>query len=245
MKKRIWIITLFPQYFSSFLELGIIGSVLKGKRGPQFEVNTISLRDFSPNDYKGVDDAPFGGGPGMVIRADILKAALMGVVEQGSYGENFKEKLHVVYPSPRGRLWENSYCKEFARKNFSQDSKDLVFICGRYEGIDERFIEKYIDEEISLGDFILTGGELATMVILDSSLRFVEGVLGNKESAEFESFQNQMLEGPQFTRPREFEGLEVPSVLISGNHAEISKYQERERHRVTEKFRPDLLGVKA
>jgi len=245
MKKRIWIITLFPQYFSSFLELGIIGSVLKGKRGQQFEVNTLCLRDYSPKDYKGVDDAPFGGGPGMVIRADVLKTALMGVVEQGSYGENFKEKLHVVFPSPRGRLWENSYCKEFARKNFVEESKDLVFICGRYEGIDERFIEKYVDEEISLGDFILTGGELATMVILDSSLRFVEGVLGNKESAQFESFQNQLLEGPQYTRPREFEGLEVPSVLLSGNHLEISKHLERERQRITEKFRIDLLGDKS
>jgi tRNA (guanine37-N1)-methyltransferase len=242
---KIWIITLFPQYFSSFMDLGIIGSVLKGKRGAQFEVIPVSLREFSPNDYKGVDDSPFGGGPGMVIRADVLKAALMGIVERGSYGENFKDKLHVIYPSPRGRVWENSFCKEFAGEHFGQSSKDLVFICGRYEGIDERFIEKYVDLEISLGDFILTGGELATMVILDSTLRFVSGVLGNKESAQFESFQNQKLEGPQYTRPREFEGLEVPSILLSGNHGEISKYQENERIRVTEKFRPDLVGDKS
>ncbi len=239
MKKRIWIITLFPQYFSSFLDLGIIGSVLKGKRGQQFEVIPLSLRDFSPNDYKGVDDSPFGGGPGMVLRADILKNALMGIVEQGKYeGLN---NLHVVYTSPRGSIWENKYAKEFAQKHLGEDSKDLVFICGRYEGIDERFIEKYINEEISIGDFVLTGGELATMVILDSSLRFVSGVLGNKESAQSESFQNRLLEHPQYTRPRNFEGMEVPQILLSGDHQKMAKFLEGERLRITKKFRPDLL----
>lgn len=242
MKKRIWIITLFPEYFAPFLDLGIIGSTLKGQRGPQFDVTTVSLREFSPKDYKGVDDSPFGGGPGMVIRADILANALMeGVVKPGNYGDNFKEKIHVIFPSPRGSIWGNNLCKDFAKRAFGENSKDLVFICGRYEGIDERFIEKYVDEEISLGDFVLTGGELATMVILDCSLRFVSGVLGNKESSVSESFQNQLLEHPQYTRPREFEGLEVPSILLSGNHRDIAKYQQVERVRITQKFRPDLL----
>ena len=240
--KKIWIITLFPDYFDSLINFGITGSALRGERGSSIEIKTIQLRNFTPKDYKGVDDAPYGGGAGMVMRADVLKEAFMkGIVEAGGYGENFKEKLHVVFPGPRGKTWDNSYCKDFAKRFSIEGSKDLVFICGRYEGIDERFLNLYVDEQISLGDYIFTGGEIPTMAILDSALRFFTGVLGNKESAEHESFQSNMLEHPQYTRPKVFDGVEVPEILTSGHHQNIAKYQKEESLRITKIHRPDLL----
>lgn len=218
---KIWIITLFPEYFTSFLEHGVAARALKDR------VKIVSLRDFSSKDFKGVDAAPYGGGPGMVMRADILKNALDSIDS---------ENKHVVFPSPRGYVWSNKKARTFAQ-NFN---KDLVFICGRYEGIDERFTEKYVDEQISLGDFILTGGEIATMAILDSSIRFA-GALGNKESALDESFEHGLLEHPQYTRPAIFEGMEVPTILTSGHHAKVKEYQKSEQIRITKDNRPDLL----
>lgn len=240
--KKIWIITLFPNYFDPLINFGITGSALRGERGSNLEIKTIQLRNFTPKDYKGVDDAPYGGGAGMVMRADVLKEAFMkGIVEDGGYGDDFKEKLHVVFPGPRGKTWDNSYCKEFAGRFSSVGSKDLVFICGRYEGIDERFLNLYVDEQISLGDFIFTGGEIPTMAIIDSFMRFFSGVLGNKESAEHESFQSNMLEHPQYTRPKVFDGVSVPEILTSGNHQKIAIYQKEEGLRITKIHRPDLL----
>lgn len=243
--KKIWIITLFPNYFDPLINFGITGSALRGERGNKIEIKTVQLRNFTPKDYKGVDDSPYGGGAGMVMRADVLKEALMsGVVGPGEYGEDWREKLHVVFPGPRGKTWNNSYCKEFAARFSQDDSKDLVFICGRYEGIDERFLSLYVDELISLGDFILTGGEIAVMAIIDSSLRFFSGVLGNKESSQQESFQSNTLEHPQYTRPKVFDGLEVPEILLSGHHSNIEKYQKEESLRITKLHRPDLLEKK-
>ena len=240
--KKIWIITLFPNYFDSLINFGITGSALRGERGSNLEIKTIQLRNYTPKDYQGVDDAPYGGGAGMVMRADVLKEAFMkGIVEDGGYGDNFKEKLHVVFPGPRGKTWDNSYCKEFAGRFSAEGSKDLVFICGRYEGIDERFLNLYVDEQISLGDFIFTGGEIPTMAIIDSFMRFFSGVLGNKESAEHESFQSNMLEHPQYTRPKVFDGVPVPEILTSGNHQKIAIYQKEEGLRITKIHRPDLL----
>jgi tRNA (guanine37-N1)-methyltransferase len=240
--KKVWIITLFPNYFDSLINFGITGAALRGERGSSLEIKTIQLRNYTPKDYKGVDDAPYGGGAGMVMRADVLKEAFMkGIVEDGGYGDNFKEKLHVVFPGPRGKTWDNSYCKDFAGRFSTEGSKDLVFICGRYEGIDERFLNLYVDEQISLGDFILTGGEIPTMAIIDSALRFFAGVLGNKESSQQESFQANMLEHPQYTRPKIFDGVEVPLILTSGNHQKIAIYQKEEGLRITKIHRPDLL----
>lgn len=240
--KKIWIITLFPGYFEPLIQFGITGSALRGERQAKLEIKTVQLRNFTPKDYKGVDDSPYGGGAGMVMRADVLKEALIkGVVEAGGYGEDFKSKLHVVFPGPRGKTWNNETCKRFAHDFSQADGKDLVFICGRYEGIDERFLSLYVDEQISLGDFILTGGEIPTMAIVDSFLRFVSGVLGNKDSAEYESFQTNLLEHPQYTRPKVFDGLEVPEVLTSGNHKKINEYQKSESLRITKLHRPDLL----
>lgn len=240
--KKIWIITLFPNYFDSLINYGITGSALRGERGAGIEIKTVQLRNYTPKDYKGVDDSPYGGGAGMVMRADVLKEALLkGVVEAGNYPEDYREKLHVVFPGPRGGTWNNSYCKEFAGRFNQENSKDLVFICGRYEGIDERFLELYVDEQISIGDYILTGGEIPTMAIIDSSLRFFSGVLGNKNSSSQESFQLNRLEHPQYTKPRTFDGLEVPEILLSGHHLNIEKFQKDESLRLTKKHRPDLL----
>lgn len=244
-KIRIWVLTLFPEYFNPLLEFGVAASALKGERGREFEFHTVNLRHFSPNDYKGVDDTPYGGGAGMVMRADVLKNALVeGIAKPQGFGEeNLKDHLHIIYPSPRGKKWSDALCRQSAKQWWGEDSqKDVVFICGRYEGIDERFIELYVDQQISLGDYILTGGEVAVMTILDSALRFVPGTLGNKESAEFESFSDDLLEYPHYTKPRVFEGLEVPEVLLSGHHQKIEEYREHERVRLTKAHRPDLLG---
>lgn len=235
--KKIWIITLFPDYFLPLKQFGIVGAAIRGERGDAPEVEVVQLRDFSSKDYKGVDDSPFGGGPGMVIRADVLKRALLeGVVHHGNYGEDFKNKLTVIFPSPRGQKWNN-----VKAKTLSSTEKDLVFICGRYEGIDERFIERYVDLEISLGDFVLSGGEIPTMAFIDSLLRFKKGVLGNESGSGEESFEHGLLEHPQYTRPPIFEDMSVPEILTSGHHKKIEEYRKAESLRITKKYRPDLL----
>ncbi|MBL6989396.1 MAG: tRNA (guanosine(37)-N1)-methyltransferase TrmD [Bacteriovoracaceae bacterium] len=239
---KIWIITLFPEYFDPLLNCGVTSKVWDSKRDKLFELNLVQLRDYSLDSYKGVDDSPFGGGPGMVMRADILKNALfLGVVEAGGYGDSYKDKLHVICPSPRGKLWDNQSCMSFAERFWQKPAKDLVFICGRYEGIDERFIQNYVDEEISVGDFVLTGGELAVLTIIDSAIRFVDGVLGNQLSTVCESFQGGLLEAPQYTRPQTFENQVVPDVLLSGHHKKIEEYRQKQRENITKKFRPDLF----
>ena len=240
---KIWIITLFPEYFTAFKEVGVAGQALSGNRGRGFELNTVLLRDYSPKDFKGCDDAPYGGGAGMVLRADVLKNALQkGVIESGEYGEDWREKLHIICPTPRGKTWNNELCKQFASTVWSEENpKDLVVVCGRYEGLDERFLEKYVDQEISLGDFIFTGGEIPALAILDSALRFTPGVLGNRESYQNESFQESLLEHPHYTRPREFEGMKVPAVLMSGDHKKIKIWKQEKRVEMTKKHRPDLF----
>jgi tRNA (guanine37-N1)-methyltransferase len=240
--KKVWIITLFPEYFRGFLEQGVVSHALRGKRGEPLKIELVSLVEFSPKGHKGIDDAPYGGGPGMILRADVLKNALLeGVVKTGNYGTDFRKKLHIVYPSPRGVRWSQQNCKKFVRNLLQEGEKDLVMICGRYEGIDERFLQLYVDQEISLGDFVLSGGELAAMVILDSAVRCLPGVLGNQESLKSESFQDNLLEYPQYTRPLIFDSLEVPAILRSGHHEKIKAFQAAESIRITQKFRPDLL----
>lgn len=241
-KRRIWIISLFAEYFDAYLQRGVVGQALRGERGLNFSFKVVNPADYSPKNWKGVDNGPYGGGAGMVLRADVLKNTLMdGIVASGLYGADFSTKLHIVYTSPRGNIWNNSYAHDFANRIWGGSAEqDLVIICGRYEGIDERFIEKYVNEEISLGDYVLTGGEIAALAMLDSALRFVPGVLGNSESAMHESFGEGLLEHPHYTRPRDFEGLQVPDVLLEGNHAEIESYRYGERERVTKQYRPDL-----
>jgi len=231
--KKIWVLTLFPEFFTPLLDCGITGQALRGDRSEdiKFELQLINIRDFSPTKYKSVDDSPYGGGPGMVMKADILRDALLSIGDL--------DNLHVIFTSPRGKVWNNKVAREFAQTMSS--SKDLVFICGRYEGVDERFLEKYVHEFISIGDFVLTGGELAVMTIIDSAIRFVPGILGNKFSADQDSFEDGLIEHPQYTKPSEFEGMKVPEVLMNGNHKLISEWQAQARIEMTKKYRPDLL----
>lgn len=246
MIKKIWVLSMFENYFDSFLEYGVISSVFRKERVKdiEFEFHPVSIPKFCEKGFKGVDDSPFGGGVGMIMRPDVLKNALLkGVIEAGGYDESkLKEQLHIVCPAPRGNTWNGERAKDFAQKYLSTHcEKDLVFICGRYEGIDERFLEKYVDQYISLGDYILTGGELATMIILDSALRFSPGVLGNKLSAVEESFSDNRLEHALYTRPKEFEGLEVPDELIKGHHKKIQEFKDKSSEEITIKYRPDLM----
>lgn len=247
--KRIWIMTLFPEYFVPFLAHGVAGNTLR--ENEQFELKIINIRDFALNRYKSVDDTPYGGGPGMVMMAEVLENALLtGIVRPSHKGADdlalVKEKYHIVFPSPRGQVWNNDQAKTFAEKFWSQDnsslfSKDIIFICGRYEGIDERFISRYVDEEFSIGDYVLTGGEIAAMTILDSALRFVPGVLGNLQSSVEDSFYDGLLDFPHYTKPRTWQGMDVPEVLLGGHHANIKKWQQEQKYSTTQKFRPDLL----
>ena len=242
MIKRIWILTLFPEMFKPFLECGIAGSAFRGERSDdfKFEMHFVNIRDYSTTKYRSVDDTPYGGGPGMVMRADILKDALFkGVVEAGNY--NSFDQLEVIYTSPRGTVWNNKEARIFGSQLLGTGDKDLVFIAGRYEGIDERFITKYVNRFYSIGDFVLTGGELAIMAMLDSAVRFVPGILGNKLSSEYDSFEDGLIEYPQYTKPREFEGMEVPAILLEGHHKKIEEWQKSQKLLMTQKFRPDLL----
>jgi tRNA (guanine37-N1)-methyltransferase len=242
MIKHIWILTLFPEMFKPFLECGIAGAAFRGERSVdfKFEVHFVNIRDYSQTKYKSVDDSPFGGGPGMVMRADILRDALVnGVQEAGGYES--LEKLHVIYTSPRGKVWNNKVAREFGTNVLASNDKDIVFIAGRYEGIDERFLEKYVDDFYSVGDFVLTGGELAIMLMLDSAVRFVPGILGNKLSSEYDSFEDGLIEFPQYTKPREFEGMDVPTILLEGHHKKIVEWQHEEKLVMTKKWRPDLI----
>lgn len=240
VKKKIWIISLFPEFFKPLINCGVVGQALKGDReaAVEFELKLLDLRDYSEDKYKGVDDSPFGGGPGMVLRADILFNALDDIRKQNSQ-DNF-DKLHVIYTSPRGRVWERDYCYEFSTKYLQHSDKDIVFICGRYEGVDERFLEKYVDEFISIGDYVLSGGEIAVMSILDSALRYVPGVLGKEASFQEDSFEDGLIEYPQYTRPRIFQGMEAPNILLSGHHKKIKDFQKEEQEKMTQKYRADL-----
>ncbi len=238
--KRIWIVTLFPQLFTPFFDVGVAGQTFSGNRGHRFQIETINPAAFSPRDFKGVDDSPYGGGQGMVMRADVLKAALDHIVSQSGFGPDYREKLKVIYTGPRGVVWDNQCCKDFSKKHWGEISHDLVFICGRYEGIDERFLIEYVDETYSIGDYVLTGGELAVMVILDSAIRFVDGSLGHQLSAQEDSFNDGLVEHPQYTRPKDFEGSSVPDILLSGDHKKIAAYRFQEKLEATKKYRPDL-----
>ncbi|MGK0367012.1 MAG: tRNA (guanine37-N1)-methyltransferase [Thermoproteota archaeon] len=243
MIRRLFIVTLFPEYFDALKACGVVGAALRGERkvdGFEIEMHFINPRNFSTTNYKGVDDSPYGGGPGMVMRADILSAALIeGICKKHQCD---LDELHVIYPCPRGKIWNDKLAREMGNTYFNiKEEKDLVFICGRYEGIDERFLEKYVHEFISIGDYILSGGEIAVFSILDSALRFSPGVLGNRKSHEQDSFSNNLIEHPQYTRPAEFEGIKVPAILSGGHHAKIQAYQKEESLRLTKEYRPDLL----
>lgn len=216
------VLTLFPEMFNSLFE-SIIG---RAERSGRLEINLINIRDFSKNKHKKVDDYPYGGGAGMVIRPDVVYDAYKSV-----YDDNAK----VIYLSPQGKLLNQTKVEELSKE------KHLILLCGHYEGIDERVLEEIVDEEVSIGDYVLTGGELPAMVLIDSVSRYITGVI-KEESIIEESLSRGLLEYPQYTRPEEFLNKKVPQVLLSGHHENISKWRKEKAIEVTHKKRPDLIN---
>lgn len=219
------ILTIFPNLLLSPLQEGIIK---RAQERNQIEVNLINLRDFADGPHAVTDDRPFGGGEGMVMKAEPLAAAVTA-----------RKALHpdsrVILLSPQGRQYRQEIVREFS------ELSSLLFVCGRYEGVDERFIEEYVDDEISIGDYILTGGELAAMIVIDSVTRQLPGVLGCSDSADKDTFSRPLLKHAQYTRPRVFKTREVPDQLLSGNHELIEEYRFVDSVRRTLNRRPDLL----
>lgn len=217
------VLTLFPDFFKAPFEQGVLARALKN----QFiQCRVISIRDFSANGFQSVDDRPFGGGEGMVLSYSPLESALSSI----------KEKGEVLHLSPQGVVWDHQKAKKYSKK------KNLTLVCGRYSGIDARWLNRYVDEEISIGDYVLSGGELPALAVMDSISRFIEGVLGDRSSADSDSYEKSfLLKHPQWTRPRSIEGYRIPEIFFSGFHKEIEKARLYLSILITYKKRPDLL----
>ncbi len=226
---RIDILTLFPDMISSFLTQSIIG---RAANAELVKINVYNIRDFSEDKHKRVDDTPYGGGMGMLLAAPPIYNCYKSVTEDSFVGE----RIHTVYMSPQGKILSQ---EKAVQLSVSYDR--LIILCGHYEGVDERIIEEIVDEEISIGDYILTGGELPACILTDCVCRLLDGVLADKQCHEIESVSCGMLEYPQYTRPAVFNGKSVPNVLLGGNHAEIEKWRFEEAVKRTAKKRPDLM----
>lgn len=222
---KIAILTLFPEMFDSVLNCSILG---RARAEGLLAVEPMDIRPFSEKKHKNTDDYPFGGGAGMVMMAQPICDAVRAARARGYHGP-------CLYLSPRGKPLTQQKVKLLA------EEESLILLCGHYEGVDQRAIESVVDEEISLGDFVLTGGELAAMALTDAVARYVPGVLGSGDSTEEESFSDGLLEYPQYTRPRNFEGMEVPEVLVSGDHAKIKAWRRGQSLQITMRMRPDLF----
>ncbi len=220
------ILTLFPEMVMQGLTTSIIGRAVE--RG-LLEIETVNIRDYSAEKHKKVDDYPYGGGAGMVMQAQPVYDAWKSVVDKIGY------RPRTVYLTPQGGVFHQEAAKEFALE------KDLILLCGHYEGIDERVLEEITTDYVSIGDYVLTGGELAAMVVADAVSRMVPGVLSNQESGTAESFEGNLLEYPQYSRPREWNGREVPAVLLSGDHAKVDEWRREQSILRTKERRPDLL----
>lgn len=228
--KRFVVLTLFTNMFEAFVNTSII------KRAIEKEIcsiDVIDIRDFTKDKHNRVDFPPYGGGSGMVISAEPLAFAIDHAKEEILKASS--NELEIIYLSPRGKVLNYNLCNEL-----SLSEKDYIIICGHYEGIDERIIEEYDVKEISIGDYVLTGGELASQVLLDSVIRLIPGAL-SEGSLEEESHTNKLLEYPQYTKPSNFRGRVVPEILLSGHHKKIDEYRKKESIRITKKYRPDLL----
>ena len=221
---KVTILTLFPEMFPGPLGHSLIGKALEKNL---WQLNVVDIRSFADDKHQTVDDTCFGGGPGMVMRPDVVDKALSSVMEKG--------KARLFHLTPRGKVFEQSLAQDMA-----QSSLPFVFLCGRYEGIDQRVLDAWDAEDISLGDFILTGGELAAMTILDSVLRLLPGVIGDETSLEEESFSKGLLEYAHYTRPRVWQDRSVPEVLLSGHHENIAKWRRNQSETITRERRPDL-----
>ena len=219
------VLTLFPEMFMSLQE-SIIG---KATEKGIIDINLINIRDFSKNKHKKVDDTPYGGGAGMVMMPDVVYDAYNSIIAKSKC----KEKIRTIYMSPQGKKLDQKKVEELSKE------KQIIILCGHYEGIDQRVIDEIVDEEISIGDYVLTGGELPAMVLIDSVSRYVQGVL-KEDSTKEESFSQGLLEYPQYTRPEVFEGESVPEVLMSGHHENIRKWRRLKSLEITRERRPDL-----
>ena len=215
------VLTLFPEMFEP-LNISILG---RAREKNLIEINLINIRDFSKDKHKKVDDTPYGGGAGMVMKADVVYDTYKSIEDANA---------KVIYMSPQGKKKKKKKVEELAKQ------EHLIILCGHYEGIDQRVIDKIVDEEISIGDYVLTGGEIPAMVLIDSVSRYNSGVIA-EESREEESFANGLLEYPQYTRPEVFEGIKVPEILLSGHHANIEKWRKEKALEITKLKRPDLL----
>lgn len=229
---RIDIMTLFPDYIDYILSESIIG---RARRAGILDIRTHNIRDYSEDKHRRVDDTPYGGGRGMLMAAPPIYRCFCAIEDSVIEQNESAGKPYVIYMSPRGRPFTNEYAKELS------DKKNLVILCGHYEGVDERIIEEIVDEEVSVGDFVLTGGELPACIVTDAVGRLVDGVLALPECHEKESFEDGLLEYPQYTRPPVWMGREVPAVLLSGHHANIEKWRLEKALRITKERRPDLL----
>jgi tRNA (guanine37-N1)-methyltransferase len=218
------VLTLYPEMFPGFLGESLSG---RARERGDWSLETVQIRDFATSKHRNVDDTPAGGGAGMVLRADILAAAI------DSVAPDTRPRLLM---SPRGKPLTQARVRELAA------GEGLVIICGRFEGVDQRVIDSRGLEEVSIGDYILSGGEPAALIMLDAIVRVLPGVMGNPDSGTHESFENGLLEHPQYTRPQVFEGMEIPGVLTSGNHAAIGKWRHEEAVKLTAERRPDLLA---
>ncbi len=222
---KISILTIFPQMFESVLNASILG---RAREAGLLDIQCVDIRPFSDRKHHNTDDYPFGGGAGMVMMAQPIAAAMAQVTKAPFSGRR-------IYLGPRGNTLTQAKARELSRVN------ELVLLCGHYEGVDQRVLDTCIDEEISIGDYVLTGGELAAMVLVDCVARLIPGVLGSGESAEEESFSDGLLEYPHYTRPWEWYGMEVPQVLVNGDHAKIKAWRRQQSLLATKKYRPDLL----
>lgn len=220
------VITLFPEAFPGILALSLTGKALDQGL---WQLETHDLRSFGEGKHRNVDDTPAGGGAGMVLRADVVDAAL-----RAAYSGVARAEWPVIYLSPRGRPFDQAMARRFAA------CQGVTLLCGRFEGVDQRVLDHHRIEEVSLGDFVLTGGELPAQALIDATVRLLPGVLGNQASTEEESFSDGLLEHPQFTRPAVWQGKEIPAVLQSGHHGEIAKWRRAEAERLTQARRPDL-----
>lgn len=224
---RFDVLTIFPEMFSAVLDESIIG---KAQEKGIIKINRVNIRDFSKDKHRKTDDYPYGGGSGMVMMAQPIYDAYLSVVKDAGY------KPRVIYLSPQGRVLDQKVIEELKKY------EHLILLCGHYEGVDERVIEEIVDEEISIGDYVLTGGELPAMVLIDAISRTIPGVLGDEESYLNESHYNGLLEYPQYTRPYEFLGRKVPEILMSGHHANIDRWRKQQSLVRTYKKRPHMLA---
>jgi tRNA (guanine37-N1)-methyltransferase len=230
---RIDVLTIFPEFFDAVFDFGIIR---RARLAQIVEINIYDLRSFTTDKHRMTDDRPFGGGDGMVMKAEPIFNAvekICGTCERG----NYPEKTRVILLSPQGRVFKQSTAREFA-----DESSHIVLICGRYEGVDERVNDALVTDEISIGDYVLSGGEPAAIVLTDAIVRLLPNALGSETSAVNDSFTENLLDCPHYTQPRNFRGMEVPEVLLSGNHAEIERWRKEKALEKTKRIREDLLN---